>query len=224
MDETGFVELEQAAVAGAEGTAWGMPEFTTESGLGQVSCYSAFSSDTPFEYDIKHEASFFDIQPVPQSPPGQASLCSIESEEAFVHIAQQRRVVAIPMSLTSPIVKPRRRNTPQRVKAAAGEVLQTDDMADLKGTTAARSRKMTEDERRVMLHKRRLRNRASAARSREKRSRTLNDLSTEVEELMKKAATLAEQARKAVEEARKLKAKNVLLVKENELLKSELHM
>lgn len=225
MDETGFVELGPAAVAGAEGTAWGMPEFTSESGLAQVSCYSAFSSDPAFDYTVKHEASFFDLQPVPQSPPGQSSLCSVESEEAFVHIAEQpRRLVAIPMSLTSPIVKPRRRNTPQRVKAAPGEVMQTDDMADLKGTTAARSRKMTEEERRVMLHKRRLRNRASAARSREKRSRTLNDLSTEVEDLMKKAATLAEQARRAMEEARRLKAKNVLLVKENELLKSELNM
>lgn len=226
MDETGFVELDQAAVAGAEGTAWGMPEFTSDSGLCQVSCYSAFSSQPPFDY-AKQEPSFFDIQP-PQSPPEQTSLCSIESEEAFVHITTQPRcVVAVPMSPTSPIVKPRRRTTHQRVKAAPGgvsSVSPSDDMDDLKGTTAARSRKMTEEERRVMLHKRRLRNRASAARSREKRSRTLNDLSTEVEELMKKAATLAEQARKAVEEARRLKAKNVLLVKENELLKSELKM
>lgn len=40
--------------------------------------------------------------------------------------------------------------------------------ADLAGTTAARSRKMTASEREVMLHRRRLRNRASAARSRHK--------------------------------------------------------
>ncbi|GAB0491755.1 hypothetical protein MMPV_003010 [Pyropia vietnamensis] len=40
--------------------------------------------------------------------------------------------------------------------------------ADLAGTTAARSRKMSASEREVMLHRRRLRNRASAARSRHK--------------------------------------------------------
>lgn len=81
---------------------------------------------------------------------------------------------------------------------------------------------MSEEERRIMLHKRRLRNRASAARSREKRSRTLNDLSCEVEMLMKRAGDLAEQAKAAVEETRRVRARNVLLAKENELLRSEL--
>lgn len=102
--------------------------------------------------------------------------------------------------------------------------LSNHDLADLKGTTAARSRKMTEEERRVMLHKRRLRNRASAARSREKRSRTLMDLTAEVEDLMKKSARLAQQANHAVEEARKFKAKNIMLAKENELLRAELKL
>lgn len=102
--------------------------------------------------------------------------------------------------------------------------LSNHDLDDLTGTTAARSRKMTEEERKVMLHKRRLRNRASAARSREKRSRTLNDLTAEVEDLMKRSAHLAQQASQAVEEARKLRARNAMLSKENELLKSELNL
>lgn len=224
MDETGFAELDQAAVAGAEGTAWGIPDFTPEPSLVQTSCYSTFSSDAPFAF-VKQEESLLGMSAVPQSPTEQTSLCSMASEEAFVKINEESpRLVSIPMSPTSPIAKPRRRSTPTRSKTCRGQSLAVDDMSDLKGTTAARSRKMTEDERRVMLHKRRLRNRASAARSREKRSRTLHDLSSEVEELMKKAAALAEQARSAVEEAQKLKAKNILLTKENELLKSELKM
>lgn len=223
MDETEFVELGQAAVAGAEGTAWGMPEFTGESGFVPTSCYSAFS-EAQFDFR-KHENALLGMPTVPHSPPEQTSLCSIESEEAFTNITtQSSRLVSTPMSPTSPIAKPRRRTTPTRRKASTSLPLAEADMADLKGTTAARSRKMTEDERRVMLHKRRLRNRASAARSREKRSRTLHDLSSEVEELMKKAAALADQARSAVEEGQKLKAKNALLTKENEFLKSELKM
>lgn len=107
---------------------------------------------------------------------------------------------------------------------SASGSLSTHDLTDLSGTTAARSRKMTDEERKVMLHKRRLRNRASAARSREKRSRTLNELTTEVEDLMKKSARLAQQASQAVEEARKLRAKNFMLMKENELLKAELKL
>ncbi|PXF49831.1 hypothetical protein BWQ96_00483 [Gracilariopsis chorda] len=83
---------------------------------------------------------------------------------------------------------------------------------------------MSDEERRLMLHKRRLRNRASAARSREKRSRTLIGLTADVEQLMKTSATLAEQASQAVDEARRLRAQNVLLVKENQLLKAQLRM
>lgn len=98
------------------------------------------------------------------------------------------------------------------------------DLTDLSGTTAARSRKMSDEERKIMLHKRRLRNRASAARSREKRSRTLNELTTEVEDLMKNSARLAEKASQALGETRKLRAKNLMLMKENELLKAELKL
>lgn len=190
-------DLEQAAVAGAEGTAWGISDFSVSIPLNGTS-YSSF----PFEYP-KQEPSFLDIAPIPppQSPPLQtSSLSSVESDEMFT------RKRSLPGSPMSPIAKRRA----------------MEDLGDLKGTTAARSRKMTEEERRVMLHKRRLRNRASAARSREKRSRTLNDLTNEVEELMKRAQLLAEQSRKFIEENNMLKAKNAMLTKENELLKAEL--
>lgn len=58
------------------------------------------------------------------------------------------------------------------------------DLRDLKGSTAAKSRKMTDEERDIMLHKRRLRNRQSAARSRSKQRKTIGDVSEEVDELV----------------------------------------
>jgi bZIP transcription factor len=64
------------------------------------------------------------------------------------------------------------------------------DMLDLSGTTAARSRKMTEKEREVMLFKRRLRNRQSAARSREKQRTQVNVLGAEVVKLNQIVANL----------------------------------
>lgn len=231
MEETAFAELDRAAVAGAEGTAWGLPpdlsEDTGALGPMPADAYSAFSATSPFDVlpvaDLKTEPALFALNAIPGSPAAQTSLCSAQSEEASSALAPRP-----PPPPAASIAKHRKRAPPRLAKtvgpASAAPVLSKEEMADLKGTTAARSRKMTEEERRVMLHKRRLRNRASAARSREKRSRTLNDLSAEVEELMKKAAGLAEQARVAVEEARSLKARNVLLVKENELLKAELRI
>lgn len=74
-----------------------------------------------------------------------------------------------------------------------------EQLRDLQGTTAAKSRKMTNTEHDVMLHKRRLRNRASAARSREKQRKTIGDLSTEVDALVSTVAHL--NARAAAAEA-----------------------
>lgn len=230
MEETAFVELDQAAVAGAEGTAWALTQHalsedqdTSLTCLGDHPCYSTLSASSPFDafpppppIDLKPEPALFVLHPIPASPPQQTSLCSARSEEASS--ARTMLVEAGKGRKRAP------RIAKKDVVVAVVGGIKKEEIADLRGTTAARSRKMTEEERRVMLHKRRLRNRASAARSREKRSRTLNDLSAEVEELMKKAATLAEQARNAVEEARNLKARNVLLSKENELLKAELRI
>ena len=265
MEENGFDELDQAAVAGAEGTAWSMPEFSA-CPLSTVSPFHPFSPASPFDSFSsdhsshptsistpipiptisKEEPQYLDVSLVPSSPP-QPSLCSVESEEDFNNKKTTNKTMVKPepiiktnhtkksfKSISSPVstitkTGKNTRNSIAREKANKSSSLldlsvTTNDFSDLKGTTAARSRKMTEEERKIMLHKRRLRNRASAARSREKRSRTLTDLTAEVEDLMKKATLLAKQASDAIEETRKLKAKNILLMKENELLKSELKM
>lgn len=191
---------------------------------------------------VKEEPTYLDLLPIPSSPP-QPSLCSVSSDDSFVysktastlqHLSVSscvKKEIKLPTSPISVISKQRAatRSTTCRKNHVSppctpDTILSKHDLADLKGTTAARSRKMTEEERRVMLHKRRLRNRASAARSREKRSRTLLDLTTEVEELIKRTSALTQQAKDAAGEVRKLMAQNVLLVKENQLLKSELKM
>lgn len=85
-------------------------------------------------------------------------------------------------------------------------------LADLKGTTAARSRKMTEDERNLMLHKRRLRNRASAARSREKQRNTVAVLAQQVEELSQDAFRLRKDCSDAQSEIQRLREQNATLL------------
>jgi hypothetical protein len=71
--------------------------------------------------------------------------------------------------------KRRRIETPEKLSDYEIALLQ-----DLKGTTAAQSRLMSEAEHDIMLHKRRLRNRASAARSREKQRNAIQQLSDQV--------------------------------------------
>lgn len=58
------------------------------------------------------------------------------------------------------------------------------DLVDLRGSTAAKSRKMSTQQRDIMLHKRRLRNRASAARSRHKQRKTITELAQQVDVLL----------------------------------------
>lgn len=101
-------------------------------------------------------------------------------------------------------------------------------LSDLKGTTAARSRKMSAEEHDVMLHKRRLRNRASAARSREKQRKTINELSEEVEELkdfswslLKRAAIAESQNLATTTQSAELAAQVVTLQAQVELLQKE---
>ncbi len=56
-------------------------------------------------------------------------------------------------------------------------------LSNLDGTTSAEVRKMTSEERELVLYKRKLRNRESARRSRQKRQATLADLHDEIGEL-----------------------------------------
>ncbi|CAN8073574.1 unnamed protein product [Agarophyton chilense] len=232
MEDIPFDDLHHAAIAGAEGTAWTMPDFpecapvpSVYSDFASSSALDSFSNpftpSAPIPIPIKEEPSPPQIFP---PSPSQPSLCSLSSHQSFAHCGSVQpstppnilTLRPLPTSPVSILDKTASSSSPSSVSP--------NELADLKGTTAARSRKMTEHERRVMLHKRRLRNRASAARSREKRSRTLIGLSAEVEQLMKRTAMLAEKATEAVEEAHRLKAHNVMLLKQNELLRAELNM
>lgn len=89
------------------------------------------------------------------------------------------------------------------------------DLKDLRGSTAAKSRKMTDDERDIMLHKRRLRNRLSAARSRDKQRKTIGDVGEEVDELLEKSKTLQTRCEAAERELQALRAANDALRQEN---------
>lgn len=93
------------------------------------------------------------------------------------------------------------------------------DLVDLSGSTAAKSRKMTDAERDIMLHKRRLRNRASAARSRDKQRKTVNELSDEMEELLCHSTELKKRCENAEGKNVELQALNSALAKENVNLK-----
>lgn len=94
------------------------------------------------------------------------------------------------------------------------------DLVDLTGSTAAKSRKMNHEERDIMLHKRRLRNRASAARSRDKQRKTINDVGDEVDELLAISKQLLERCIAAESSISELKQQNDELIKENRQLRS----
>lgn len=95
----------------------------------------------------------------------------------------------------------------------------TVDLRDLKGSTAAKSRKMTVEERDIMLHKRRLRNRQSAARSRDKQRRTIGDVGEEVEQLLRVAEKLRVRCETVEKDLELLKTENEGLKRENLELK-----
>lgn len=93
------------------------------------------------------------------------------------------------------------------------------DFNDLKGSTAAKSRKMSLSERDIMLHKRRLRNRQSAARSRDKQRKTIGDVGEEVDALLVASAEIRARCFNAEKEIKELRAANESLRKENEGMK-----
>lgn len=65
-------------------------------------------------------------------------------------------------------------------------------LSNLDGTTSAEVRKMTSEERELVLYKRKLRNRESARRSRQKRQATLADLHDEIGELQNVAKRMVD--------------------------------
>lgn len=96
---------------------------------------------------------------------------------------------------------------------------ETTDLTDLSGSTAAKSRKMSEGERDIMLHKRRLRNRASAARSRDKQRKTIGELGEEMDQLFEKAQALQTNCEEAQKTIIQLREENEKLKKENAQLR-----
>ena len=101
--------------------------------------------------------------------------------------------------------KQRRRRGRKRIYSDEEERKMFGDLTDLKGVTAAESRKMTPEERFVMLHKRRLRNRESAARSRARKSKTVHDLTLEIEKLRARSELVLQRCQSLEEENLALK-------------------
>jgi cell division protein FtsB len=102
-------------------------------------------------------------------------------------------------------------SSPKRRRTSKIEELSFFDdelLQDLKGTTAARSRLMSEEERNLMLHKRRLRNRASAARSREKQRSAVQCLSQQAEGLISTIHDLRKDCAAQHAEIRRLREQN----------------
>eukprot|EP00871_Galdieria_phlegrea_P000313 jgi/Galph1/1282/GphlegSOOS_G6057.1 len=88
------------------------------------------------------------------------------------------------------------------------------ELEDLEGSTSAAGRKMTPEERSLMLFKRKLRNRESAARTRTKRAKTMKQIGEELEELRQKADLLETQGTVLLnteEENKKLQRENAHL-------------
>lgn len=142
-----------------------------------------------------------------------ASTCFDNNSESVQHDAEcGRSVRTVDTSVRqSPggVLKPKAKRVS---KAEEERLIARGLLVDLKGTTAARSRKMTEDERNIMLHKRRLRNRASAARSREKQRNTVAVLVKQVEELSKSASKLQHDCSNAQIEIQRLRQQNAALL------------
>lgn len=251
IDEVGFEALDEAAVAGANGAAWGVPDFGTS--LPSPVDIHCLEVSEPFDHfgSCLSDPKVAKSEPVCAELPGSpnpSSLCSIpinavqESNSSsldehpsnfegtadsaacdkFSVISAHANGDTETQSTirTSPITRRRTQSAKKLSKIQEELEYGSFSQSDLKGTTAARSRKMTEEERRIMLHKRRLRNRASAARSREKRCRTITDLAKEVEDLLNKTGQLSSQCTALKKDVQRLSTQNRNLQKENARLRN----
>lgn len=198
-----FESLDAAAVAGAHGSSlgWGgVPVL-----LSPVDVFStsevAHPAPPPHHHHHSHQQHTFDLEHLlvkaqAQTPP----MCQTNSN------------VAVPLA---PAPKKRR-------LSRAEEEMAYGQLQDIGGTTAARSRQMTEEERKVMLYKRKLRNRASAARSREKRCRTIRELSNEVAGLLENSNQIAMRCARVRSENERLQRENEMVREENDRLRQML--
>lgn len=124
---------------------------------------------------------------------------------------------------TGETAEPRRKKIRRKRMTKEEEARFTpDQLKDLSGTTAAKSRKMTPKERDIMLHKRRLRNRESAARSRDKQRKTIGELSEEMDALSATVQRLTERAKEADACTTTLRNQNSSLLAQVASMKAEL--
>lgn len=228
MAEEAFDSLDEAAVAGAHGLGWApllSPIDVLSFGAMDVLLkptmnlppvsLAPVTARTPPTVQVASAPTPVPLAPAPvRTSPPRPSLPIVSSGVAKKEARPVKRRVT-----------PRKRSgtLDAHSSAAAGprrlsrseEALEYGELADIGGTTAARSRQMSEEERRVMLYKRKLRNRASAARSREKRCRTILELSKEVHSLLEVSTKLrvecnsrAAENNQIMNENKKLKAEN----------------
>lgn len=228
MAEEAFDSLDEAAVAGAHGLGWGPL-------LSPIDVLSFGNMDALLKPQIP-------LQPVPLAPHAAPQHTSQHAQQQHAPVPLAPAPGPAPHSLPPSVglvkrevcaVKrravPRKRNivvappmppghAPRRLSRAE-EALEYGALADIGGTTAARSRQMSEEERRVMLYKRKLRNRASAARSREKRCRTIMELSKEVQALLDVSTKLRSECNARAAENDNIFAENKKLKAENDRLR-----
>mmetsp|Transcript_11009 Transcript_11009/g.19894 ORF Transcript_11009/g.19894 Transcript_11009/m.19894 type:complete len:220 (-) Transcript_11009:555-1214(-) len=104
-----------------------------------------------------------------------------------------------------------KQNVKVGVKREAEEIPEG-EIGDLKGTTAMQARRMTDEERQMVLLKRKLRNRESAKRSRTKRQNALTDLNKEFFDLLSKSEHLKAEVDKLSSENERLARENARIL------------
>eukprot|EP00179_Madagascaria_erythrocladioides_P007834 CAMPEP_0198314012 /NCGR_PEP_ID=MMETSP1450-20131203/4846_1 /TAXON_ID=753684 ORGANISM="Madagascaria erythrocladiodes, Strain CCMP3234" /NCGR_SAMPLE_ID=MMETSP1450 /ASSEMBLY_ACC=CAM_ASM_001115 /LENGTH=332 /DNA_ID=CAMNT_0044017049 /DNA_START=345 /DNA_END=1343 /DNA_ORIENTATION=- len=115
--------------------------------------------------------------------------------------------------------------SPRKTDAETGEVQSPRaPVKDLKGTTSAMSRKMTDNERDLMLLKRKLRNRQSAARSRKRHQAILQTLQQDLGTLTERADKVTAACENCSMQNGKLREENMRLYCENAYLRAQLSM
>lgn len=166
-----------------------------------------------FPITMQDQPSVPDASMYTSSPSSRSISASISTAEEDP--AGRRRVPGNPKVEVAVKKKIRRRRLTKEEEAKYDPA----QLVDLTGTTAAKSRKMTPEQRDVMLHKRRLRNRASAARSREKQRKTIGELLDEFELLENRTSKLVKEFRRVTQESKRTKERYAALKKEVETYK-----
>lgn len=107
------------------------------------------------------------------------------------------------------------------VRQSSAEALYSAEMLiDLAGSTSAKVRRMSDNERALVHYKRRLRNRESAKRSRARRQATLKEIQKELTDLRDVTASLLDRCMRLAHESDRQQTDITILRKERALLES----